>query len=163
MDSARKRGAAAVFAVLLAACQKAPPRAPPAPTIGAAPPAASPARVAPAAPMNSIDDYKVLVAQQILDANPALTFSGRLPPMLPAIVVVNISIDRDGTLAGVSIKRSRDNEASKVALAAVRKSGAPFAKPLHLLRHGHKTLDFSETFLFNEHYRFQLRTLAGPQ
>ena len=159
-------GAAFGLALLLGGCQKGPPRAPPAPTMGAAPQSSASATVAapkPPAPMETIDDYKVLVAQQILDANPKITFSGRLPPMLPAIVVVNINVDRDGELTNVVVKRSRDSEASKVALAAVKRVGAPFPKPVHLLKRNHKTLEFSETFLFNERYHFQLRTLAGPQ
>lgn len=152
--------AAALGAVLLAACQRLPPLTPPRPSTEPASPAAG---APPARPAASIDDYKVLVAQQILDANSAITFSGRLPPMLPAIVVVNISVDKDGDLSSVAVKRSRDGEASKVALEAVRRVRAPFPRPAHLLQRGHKTLDFSETFLFNEHYQFQLRTLAGPQ
>ncbi|MDC8760700.1 TonB C-terminal domain-containing protein [Janthinobacterium fluminis] len=151
-----------LFALLLSACQKGPPRVPPTPTTGERPPVAV-AAPTPAAPADSIEQYKALVAQQILDANPSITFSGRLPPMLPAIVVVNISVDRDGGLSAVVVKRSRDSEASKVALAAVRRVAAPFPKPLHLLHRSHKTLEFSETFLFNELYQFQLRSLAGPQ
>jgi protein TonB len=151
-----------LLSLLLGACQKTPPRAPPAPTVAgmAAAPAPAPK---PPAPMHTVDDYKVLVAQQILDANPKITFSGRLPPMLPAIVVVDISVDRDGDLRKVEVKRSRNKEASKVALAAVKRVEGAFPKPLHLLKRSHKTLDFSETFLFNEHFHFQLRTLAGPQ
>lgn len=157
--------ACAVCTLLLAACQKAPPRAPPAPELNNHPalPAAEVLPPKPPAPMNNLGDYKILVAQQILDANPAITFSGRLPPMLPAIVVVDIGINRDGELTEVRVKRSRNSEASRVALAAVRKVGAPFPKPQHLLVRGHKTLDFSETFLFNDKFQFQLRTLAGPQ
>lgn len=158
----------AVCTLLLAACQKAPPRAPPAPELHHPPlPAAEvlppKAPAPPNTPMRDLGDYKMLVAQQILDANPTSTFSGRLPPMLPAIVVVDIGVNRDGELIGVTVKRSRNSEASRVALAAVRKVGAPFPKPRHLLARGHKTLDFSETFLFNDKFQFQLRTLAGPQ
>ena len=149
-------------ALLLAACQKAPPRAPPAPEM--APPHVSAAPTVPqrAEPGASIDDYKMLVATQIMHTNPALVFSGRLPPMLPAIVVLTISVDQDGALSHVVVQRSRDSEASKVALAAVE-HGVPYPKPMHLLRRGHKTLDFSETFLFGDEYHFKLRTLAGPQ
>ena len=153
-------------ALLLAACQKAPPRAPPAPELQPPPHASTPRPAEAAAqhaePLGSIDDYKMLVAAQIMHTNPALIFSGRLPPMLPAIVVVTISVDQDGALRHVVVQRSRDSEASKVALAAVE-HGVPYPKPQHLLRHGHKTLDFSETFLFGDEYHFKLRTLAGPQ
>ncbi len=146
----------------LSACRKTPPHLPSAPAeTPPQPGAAVPPPTPP--PMNTIDDYKALVAQQILDANTAITFSGRLPAMLPAIVVVNLSMDRDGKLVNVAIKRSRDSAASTVALAAVRRAGPDFAKPRHLLPRGRKTLDFSETFLFDDAYRFQLRSLAGPQ
>jgi protein TonB len=147
-------------ALLLAACQNPPPPkvAVAAPEIRGAPPESRSAATA-----RNIDDYKIQVAGQILAANPAIIFSGRLPPMLPAIVVVDISVNRDGELASVEVKRSRDGEASKVALAAVKRVGAPFPKPQHLMLRGHKTLDFSETFLFDHQYRFQLRSLAGPQ
>lgn len=148
-------------ALLLAACQSPPPPrvAVAAPAVRAAPPEPKAAAVA----ARNIDDYKIQVAGQILAANPAIIFSGRLPPMLPAIVVVDISVNRNGELASVEVKRSRDREASKVALAAVKRVGAPFPKPQHLMLRGHKTLDFSETFLFDHEYHFQLRSLAGPQ
>jgi protein TonB len=149
-------------ALLLAACQNPPPHriTVAAPARRVAPPESKTAATAIA---RNIDDYKMQVAGQILAANPAIIFSGRLPPMLPAIVVVDISVNRDGELASVEVKRSRDGEASKVALAAVKRVGAPFPKPQHLMLRGHKTLDFSETFLFDHQYHFQLRSLAGPQ
>jgi protein TonB len=109
-----------------------------------------------------LDAYKIDVAQHILSANAAHTFSGRLPPMLPAIVIVNISLDGNGNVAKAVVQRSRDHEASRVALASVLRA-APYPKPARLLHTHSKLLEFSETFLFNADYRFQLRTLAGPQ
>jgi protein TonB len=149
-----------VAALLLTACQKGPPWKPPAPIVDSMPGAQSLARRI--AAIDNIDDYKQLVAEQIVQANPDAMFSGKLPPMLPAIVVVNISVNLDGELTHVVVQRSRDSAASKVALAAV-KQGGQFPRPLHLLRRSHKTLDFSETFLFGDKYHFKLRTLAGPQ
>lgn len=109
-----------------------------------------------------LDAYKIDVARHILSANGGHTFSGQLPPMLPAIVIVNISLDSNGNVAKAVVQRSRDQEASRVALASVLRA-APYPKPARLLRSGSKLLEFSETFLFNADYRFQLRTLAGPQ
>ncbi|SDA84953.1 MULTISPECIES: hypothetical protein [unclassified Janthinobacterium] len=144
---------------LLAACQKAPePRARTPASVPAAPPA--PKAIVPAA---TIDAYKLLVARQIMDANTPFTFSGRLPPMLPAIVVLDLSVGRDGALKSVRVHRSRDNEASSAALAAVRRVPDAFPPAAQLMRGRDKTLEFSETFLFNDQYRFQLRTLSGPQ
>jgi protein TonB len=144
----------------LTACQKGPPWKPPAPIVDSAPAAQSLAQRI--AAIENIDDYKQLVAEQIVQANPDALFSGKLPPMLPAIVVVNISVNLHGELTHVVVQRSRDSAASKVALSAV-KQGGQFPRPRHLLRRGHKTLDFSETFLFGDATHFKLRTLAGPQ
>ena len=110
----------------------------------------------------NIDDYKSRVAEKIVLTNPGLVFSGRLPPMLPAVVVLTISVDKDGALSRVVVQRSRNSAASDIALMAV-KHGAPFPKPQQLLHRGHKTLDFSETFLFGDDAHFKVRTLAGPQ
>ena len=144
-------------ASLLSACQTA---APPAARTPAATPPRTPAALQLAA---SIDAYKALVAQQIMAANGEYTFSGRLPPMLPAIVVLDLSVGRDGALKSVRVHRSRDNEASSAALAAVRRVPDAFPPAAQLMRGRDKTLEFSETFLFNDQYRFQLRTLSGPQ
>jgi periplasmic protein TonB len=155
----------ALSALLLAGCAEIPllrpaPPARPAPATPAAPAAR---REAPAISQASrLDSYKIDFAQAVLAANPDHTFSGQLPPMLPAIVVMNIWIDAEGNLAKAVVQRSRDSEASKVALASLRRA-APFPRPARLLRSGSRLLEFSETFLFNNDYRFQLRTLAGPQ
>lgn len=148
-----KAALALAAAALLFGCSIMP-GSTPRPTGAAAPGAESDAR--------SLDAYKNDVAQHILAGNADAVFSGQLPPMLPAIVVVNIGIDADGRLSKAVVQRSRDNEASRVALASLRRA-APFPKPARLLRAGSRVLEFSETFLFNADYKFQLRTLAGPQ
>jgi protein TonB len=43
----------------------------------------------------------------------------------------------------------------------MRRSG-PLPKPTNLLADS-DAVTFSETFLFNDQYRFQLRSVAGPQ
>jgi periplasmic protein TonB len=158
---------AALSVLLLAGCSEIPLLRLPSPI----PPASSPStsstpaasREAPVPSQASrIDGYKTDFAQAVLAANPDRTFSGQLPPMLPAIVVVNISIDAEGNLAKAVVQRSRDSEASQVALNSIKRA-APFPRPSRLLRSGSRLLEFSETFLFNHDYRFQLRTLAGPQ
>jgi protein TonB len=171
LSSSGSKLALVVMGLLLAACDKTTPRPPPPIAMDGAVPATSAAARAAAAASPSIsvrtvrnvDDYKVLVAEQIRLANPASDYSGKLPPILPAIVVVNISIDEDGALNRVVVQRSRNSAASKAALGAVRRVDQPFPKPKHLLPRGHKTLDFAETFLFVDADRFQLRTLASPQ
>jgi protein TonB len=97
-----------------------------------------------------------------MQRNPQQTFSGQLPPMLPAIVVVNVTVDKDGEVKDVEVQRSRDPDASKVAVDSMKRSG-PLPKPVNLLANNADSLTFSETFLFNDQYRFQLRSVAGPQ
>ena len=153
--------AAMLAALLLAACGHEPmPQAASTPSLPPPAPAAVPTPPPPAS-FNNLTDYKAAVAGLIALANRERMFSGAIPPLLPAIVVVEISINRDGTLHQVRVVRSRDDEASDVALAAVKR-GTPFPSPQHLLASGHSTLDFSETFLFIEGYRFQLRSLVTP-
>jgi protein TonB len=127
------------------------PGPPPTPTVAPVPP-----------PSLTLDNYKASVARHILERNADRTFSGRLPPMLPAIVVVNITVGREGQLTDVRVQRSRDPDASRVALASMLRSG-PLPRPEGLVAANTEAVTFSETFLFDRDYRFQLRTLAGPQ
>jgi protein TonB len=115
-----------------------------------------------APPSRTLDAYKAEVAQHVMRHNSGQTFSGQLPPMLPAIVVVNITVGEDGELQDVVVQRSRDSDASKVAVASMRRSGR-LPRPVNLLATNMRALTFSETFLFDDQYRFQLRSLAGPQ
>lgn len=161
-------GAAAVTAalagLLVTACRPVPTAAP----VTALPRPPLPSAAFPAPPptvevlASTLEQYKQMVAERIVAANQARVFSGRLPPMLPAIVVLDIDIGRDGQLHGVTVHRSRNRQASQVALDAVAQA-APYPGAARLLRAGQHKLSFSETFLFNADYRFQLRTLAGPQ
>ena len=110
----------------------------------------------------TLDAYKTAVAQHVVAHNQAHTFTGRLPPMLPAIVVLNITVDRAGHVTRVVVQRSRDPDASQVALASMERSGV-LPAPHRLIAGNLHSLTFSETFLFNHDYRFQLRSIAGPQ
>jgi protein TonB len=112
-------------------------------------------------PSPNLDAYKTQVAYRVMERNPGQTFSGQLPEMLPAIVVLNITVDKNGELKAVEVQRSRDDNASRVAVDSMRRSG-PLPKPTNLLADS-DAVTFSETFLFNDQYRFQLRSVAGPQ
>lgn len=116
----------------------------------------------PRRPEETIDVYKVEVARHILRNNLGNTYDGHLPPMLPAIVVLRISVDGTGAVVGASVQRSRDTNASKIAMASIQRSGQ-FPLPCGLIDDRNPILTFSETFLFNDQYQFQLRSLAGPQ
>ena len=118
------------------------------------------APVAPPSP--TLDAYKAEVAQHVMRQNADQTFSGRLPPLLPAIVVLNITVRDDGELEDVVVQRARNDNAARVAVDSMRRSGR-LPRPTPLLAGNMRRLTFSETFLFDHQYRFQLRSLAGPQ
>ncbi|HEU4846204.1 MAG TPA: energy transducer TonB [Burkholderiaceae bacterium] len=149
---------ASLLATLLSSCYRQPSVLPPPPVTRApAPvPAPSPREAA------NLSDYKIQVAQHIAAANPKLIFYGTLPPMLPAIVVLDFTIDGNGNIGNLHVHRSRDDDASSIAMNAVRQA-TPLPRPGSLLKGGRRTLAMTETFLFNRDYQFQLRTLAGPQ
>ena len=148
-----------VLAALAACGTSTPPPAPPpvneSPVISHTPIPAPP-------PTRTLDAYKADVARHVMQRNPERIFEGELPPMLPAVVVLNITVDRAGQLLDIQVQRSRDQGASEVALASLRRSG-PLPPPDGLGPQHADLMTFSETFLFGERYRFQIRTLAGPQ
>jgi len=113
------------------------------------------------APMG-LDDYKSQVARHVIEHNPEHNYSGTLPPLLPAIVVLRITVDRDGQVQDVFVQRSRDPDASAIALASLRRS-TPLPPPPRALPDGTDGLTFSETFLFADSDRFQLRSLSPLQ
>jgi protein TonB len=159
--------APATLLVLATACSTTPPPQPVAVAPTAPRPTPPTKPLIPAVPAQrynyeTISDYKLDVADHIIRTNPRRTFTHPLPPMLPAIVVVNISVDKDGVVTKAVVQRSRDSEASAVALAAIKQSG-PLPKPMNLLAGKRGPLEFSETFLFNKEYQFKLRSTAGPQ
>ncbi|TFV98569.1 hypothetical protein E4K72_17240 [Oxalobacteraceae bacterium OM1] len=110
----------------------------------------------------SVDSYKRDVAERISQVNAAKVYPGRPQALLRSVIVVKYVIDAHGNLVRSDIVRSnRDRENEATALASLRNS-QPFPKPAsHLLSHGR--LEVSETWLFNNDGRFQLRTIAQPQ
>ena len=111
---------------------------------------------------NTIEGYKRDLAQRIVQVNSTKVYTSRPQALLRSVIVVRYSVDSRGQLIRSDIMRSnRDGENEITALASLRKA-APFPKPAsHLLRHG--KIEVSETWLFNNDGRFQLRSLALPQ
>lgn len=111
---------------------------------------------------DSVDEYKVALAQRVVQVNSTHVFVGRPQALLRSVVVIKYSVDANGSLIRSEIMRSnRDRATESTALTTLRKT-APFPKPpVSLLRQGR--VDLIETWLFNNDGRFQLRTIAEPQ
>lgn len=131
----------------------------PAPDSARGRPAASAAPSAPMVPPLTLDGYKKEFARQVATASPE-AFEDPLPEMLKSVVVLDITIDRDGRLARVSVRRSNGYaELDKVALNSVRRAG-PYAAPAWTMRRGDGSVHFLETFLFRNDGRFRIRSLV---
>ena len=113
---------------------------------------------------NSVDEYKRLAAEYVMRSNEEYTFSGKLPRMLPAVVVLSITVNAAGEITSVQVQRppAQDDGESQVALASMRRT-AQLPRPHNLAIGPGQSLDYSETFLFNADMRFQLRSLAPIQ
>ena len=110
-------------------------------------------------PPLTLDGYKKAFARQVAYASPE-TFDEPLPEMLKSVVVLDITIDSDGRLARVLVRRSNGYaELEKVALNSVRRA-APYASPAWTMRRSDGSVHFLETFLFRNDGRFRIRSLV---
>lgn len=102
-------------------------------------------------------EYKVRAAQRIHAAAAGETFSGPLPDPLRSIPVLQVNLNRDGTVRDITVLRTprQSPETLQMAMRAIRRA-APFEPVGHLPR----PWQFNETFLYNDDLKFQLRTLV---
>ncbi len=110
----------------------------------------------------TLDDYKRGLAQRIASVNSTDVYVGRPQALLRAVIVVKYFVGTDGQLLRADILRTnRDRKAEATALATLRRA-APFPKPdSRLVRRGE--VEISESWLFNNDGRFQLRSIAEQQ
>ncbi len=165
---------ALVAALILAACGSpapAPPTAapsapivkPPIETVDVRPsaaPASSPVRLAALDP--ALENWKRTAAEKVYAVNRAQLFDGRPEHLLRAVIVVEVTVDREGRVTRSKILRSPGiTSLDSVALASLKAASPLPAPPSKLVAKG--PLVFSETWLFRKDGRFQLRSLALPQ
>lgn len=162
----------------LAACQSPPPSpsppvaapAPPAPIVVIKPDVIEPATAADAptptarlAPLDPVlERWKQLAAERIYEVNRKQLFEGRPEHLLRAVIVVEMTVDRQGKVANTKIMRSPGIAAlNTAALRSVNAASPLPPPPASLISRG--ALIYQETWLFRKDGRFQLRTLALPQ
>ena len=154
------RSASIFCALLLAACSANPPA--PAPQQSGTPVAAAPGSRQPQPPRLApltLDAYKKSVAERIAQSSPDI-FVESLPEMFKSIVVLDITIDRDGRLAQVSVRRSNGYKALENRALESVKRAAPFVAPAYTVRGRDGSVNFLETFLFRDDGRFRVRSLV---
>jgi hypothetical protein len=146
---------ATAWAGLLAACGS--PNTTPAPVEVAGVHPASVAGAGPAGASRSWAEYKLRAARRIHATSGSETFSGPLPDPLQSIPVLQVQLNRDGSVRKIIVLRTpgQSPETVQMAMRAVHRA-APFEPVGHLPR----PWQFNETFLYNASMKFQLRTLA---
>ncbi|WAC72116.1 hypothetical protein OU995_21490 [Roseateles sp. SL47] len=162
--------------VVMAGCGGPSPRVPAAPSTVSAQPArpAAPAQgpvqgpEAPTALVNSQgrlepphavsthEELRHQAALRLVAANPDATYMGEVPAVLLAIPVLEVELNRDGSVRNIRVLRRPGQavDTIELAMAAVRRA-APYGDVSHL-PHPWK---FNEVFLFNNDRRFKPRTL----
>lgn len=110
----------------------------------------------------TFEGYKKDIAERIAEVNSTKVYIERPQALLRAVIVIKYVIASDGKLLRSELVRTNhDKAAESIALLSLNNT-APFPKPAsHLLKNG--KVEISETWLFNNDGRFQLRTIALPQ
>ena len=163
-----------VLAWVLGACVSKPPVAvappvveppPPAPVVIVAPPKPAPLVTEPEpAPLlvskaRTDREFRKDAARHIYEQNAHRIYSGRLPPLLKAVGVMDVVVDRRGNVLRVEWRRAPKHapdvikEIERTVMAA-----APYPAPIHL---GQAT--YTDTWLWDKSGRFQLDTLPEGQ
>jgi hypothetical protein len=115
-------------------------------------------RVALPAPVAAADweAFRLQAARRIVAASPHAVYDGPVPDPLLAIPVLEVELERDGSVRHIRVLRqpTQARDTVQLAIAAVRRA-APFGPVTQLP----KPWKFAEVFLFDDHRRFKPRTL----
>ena len=110
----------------------------------------------------TLTGYKEDIAHRISETSPIKVYVDRPQALLRSVIVLKFVIDASGKLLRSDIVRTNHDSATEATALASLRNAAPFPKPgANLLRNGR--VELSETWLFNNDGRFQLRSIAQPQ
>jgi periplasmic protein TonB len=112
----------------------------------------------------TVNQYHKDFAKHLTRHNQNLIYEGAPPNPLRAIVVLEVELSRDGEVTAVRSLRvpSHGQEQFKLARESILRA-APYPKPAITVALGKPRVALTETWLFNNEGRFQLRSLALPQ
>jgi periplasmic protein TonB len=111
----------------------------------------------------ALKQYRIRVAQRILERNPSLVLHGTPQAMLRSVVVVAFTVNGEGRVLSSAVYRSNgDAGAERAALATLRRA-SPLPQPPQDLLDARGQLELMEDWLFNNNGKFQLHEFASPQ
>ena len=151
----------AIIAAWLAGCSTPTP-APPAPKPETAAVKPQPEPLKPRLPTSNARDaheYRVDAAKHLYKLNGARIFQGRMPPMLYAVGVLDVEVDKQGQVTRTYWVRAPGHapEVMKEIEKTVREA-APYPVPAHLGK-----VVYSDVWLWHKSGKFQLDTLTEGQ
>ena len=156
---------ASLIAALLAACSTPPPPPAPTPSLPAAKPKPSQPEQATStensmrSQAQTAREYRKDAAAHLYRLNASRIYKGRLPPLLYAIGVLDVELDRQGQVVGTHWKRAPTHapEVMTQIEQTVRKA-APYPVPTRLGK-----VVYTDVWLWDKSGRFQLDTLTEGQ
>lgn len=149
-------------AAFLAACSSTPP-APVAAAPGPASPGPSPVAAVPPPEKVSVADspraYRRDAASHLYGKNGERIFKGKMPPLLYAVGVLQVEVDKRGQVIGTSWMRAPRHAPEVMAeIERTVRQAAPFPAPVRMGR-----VTYTDTWLWHKSGRFQLDTLTEGQ
>lgn len=103
--------------------------------------------------------YRTDAATHLYGLNQERIYKGRLPPLLYAIGVLQVEVDRSGEVRGLSWMRAPKHAPEVVAeIERTVRAAAPFPAPARMGK-----VVYTDTWLWHKSGRFQLDTLTEGQ
>ena len=174
----RYRGSAVIAVVisaLLAACASPPAQPPPPASVPEPVPAARPMPPAPSAPQrppqvtapestinsqaSTPREYRKDAASHLYKLNSNRIYKGRMPPMLHAIGVLDVELDRQGRVIATHWKRAPAHAPEVMAeIEQLVRQAAPYPAPARMGK-----VIYTDVWLWHKSGKFQLDTLTEGQ
>lgn len=152
----------AVALTFLSGCSTPPPPSPPTPK-APAPVAQRPTSIPPGTSATSLarnsKDYRKDAASHLYGLHAHRIYKGRMPPMLEAVGVLNVDIDKKGDVKAVKWMRAPQHVPHVMAeIERMVKAAAPYPAPKHLSQ-----VTYTDVWLWHKSGQFQLDTLTEGQ
>ena len=107
----------------------------------------------------SAKEYRKDAASHLYGINKERIFKGRMPPMLQAVGVLDVDIDRQGQVKALSWKRPPKHVPEVMAeIERMVKAAAPYPVPKNLSQ-----VTYTDVWLWHKSGKFQLDTLTEGQ
>ena len=150
---------AAALLLILQGCST-----PPAPPVSDLPPArvlvpADPSPVSRVSIARNAKDYRQDAARHLYEKQASRIFKGRLPPMLYAVGVLHVDIDRQGQVQALHWQRAPRHAPEVMAeIEKMVRAAAPYPAPRHMAK-----VTYTDVWLWHKSGQFQLDTLTEGQ